>query len=225
MKKYILKTVLFLIITGFISQICVASNLSDAEQFLRKAKMAQIEENQYDLLNEARKILEKEYENDPGNTRILLDLSETFQLIGDRAEAKLYVLKAYNMNPSDSKLQKAMGDFFFSFQEYSTAIEYYKAALASGLLKDYKTNIQVAECYEKLGDAENAELYYKISLYVNPDSREAKNKLNEFESARHPDNTEQLEKAKYKYLFKDKPLSEEEQTEKEVAEIIEQINK
>ena len=30
-----------------------------------------------------------------------------------------YVLKAYNMEPSNPKLQRAMGDFYYSFQEYS----------------------------------------------------------------------------------------------------------
>lgn len=225
MKKIILRTILLLIFTGLLFQSVFASDTETAERYLRQAKSAKITEHKYDLLNEARKLFESELEKSPSDTRILLDLSETFQLIGDRAEAKLYVLKAYNMNPSDCNLQKAMGDFFYSFGEYSTAVEYYKAALISGLLEDYETNIKTAECFEKLGDLENAELYYKISLYVNNDSREAKNKLNEYESAKHPDESKRLEKARYKYLFKKKPVSEEEQTQKEVEEILRQINR
>ena len=128
------------------------------------------------------------------------------------------------MNPSDPKLQRAMGDFFYSFQEYSTAIEYYKLALASGLLRDFDTNLQSAKCYEKLGDLKNAELYYKICFHLNSKSREVMNKLNEYDSAKRPDNSQELEEAKYKYLFKDKKLPEEEQTKQEAEEIIDQIN-
>ena len=49
------------------------------------------------------------------------------------------------------------------------------------------------------------------------------NKLNEYDSAKHPDNSQELEEAKYKYLFKDKKLPEEEQTKQEAEEIIDQI--
>ena len=153
-----------------------------------------------------------------------MGLSKTFQLIGDRREAKLYVVRAYNLRPADPKIQKEMGDFFYSFQEYSTAIEYYKLALASGLLRDYETNLQTAKCFEKLGDLENAELYYKICNHVNPKGREAMNKINEYDSAKHPDNTEELDNAKYKYLFKSKKPSAEEQTQTETDEIIKQLS-
>jgi tetratricopeptide (TPR) repeat protein len=117
-----------------------------------------------------------------------------------------------------------MGDFYYSFQEYSTAIEYYKLALASGLLKDFDTNLQTAKCFEKLGDLENAELYYKISMHVNSKSKAVMKKINEYESAKHPDETAKEEKLKYKYLFKDKAVSESEKTENEAEDIIDSIN-
>ena len=151
-------------------------------------------------------------------------MSKTFQLIGDRAEAKLYVLKAYNMYPSNPDMQKAMGDFHFSFQEYSTAVEYYKLSLASGNLRDFETNLQTAKCFEKVGDLENAELYYKICYHLNQKSREVLNKLNEYESSHRPDDTQELEQKKYKYLFKDKKRSEKEQIEEEAEKLIEQLN-
>ena len=128
------------------------------------------------------------------------------------------------MNPSDPKLQRAMGDFFYSFQEYSTAIEYYKLALASGLLRDFDTNLQSAKCYEKLGDLKNAELYYQICFHLNAKSKEVMNKLNEYTSAKHPDHSQELEEAKYKYLFKDKKIPQEQQIEEEASDIIENIN-
>ena len=91
----------------------------------------------------------------------------------DRAEAKLYVLRAYNMDPSDPVRQKAMGDFHYSFQEYSTAVEYYKAALASGLLRDYTTNIRIAKCFEKLDDINSALQQLEKAVEIFPDCEEA----------------------------------------------------
>ena len=204
---------------------CVyADNISDAEALLKKAKIASIQDEAYEYINKARDLYLKEYEKNPTNIDVLLGLSKVNQLTGDRAEAKLYVLKAYNMNPASPKLQCAMGDFFYSFQEYSTAIEYYKLALASGLLEDYETNLKTAKCYEKLGDLENAELYYKICAHVNSSSKEAKNKINEYVSSHKPDDTQELDDLKYKYLFKKRVLSEDEETEQEARDIIQKLS-
>ena len=223
MKKLCAKIFILFFLIGSIPS-CFADNYEDALAYLRKAKSSKSQEQQYDLLNKARQLLEDEYSFRPTDLKVLLALSETFQLMEDRAEAKLYVLRAYNMDPSDPVRQKAMGDFHYSFQEYSTAVEYYKAALASGLLRDYTTNIRIAKCFEKLGDTQSAELYYKISLHLNDQSREAMNKLNEYESAKRPDDSEKLEKARYKYLFKKPKVTEEVQNETDSEAIIEQLN-
>ncbi len=201
-----------------------ADNIYEAEALLRKAKTASIQDEAYEYINKARDLYLKEYDNNPLNIDVLLGLSKVNQLTGDRAEAKLYVLKAYNMNPANPLLQREMGDFFYSFQEYSTAIEYYKLALASGLLEDYETNLKTAKCFEKLGDLENAELYYKISGHVNSSSKEVKIKLNEYESSHRPDDTQELDSLKYKYLFKNRMLSEEEATEQEARDIIQKLS-
>ncbi len=224
MKKICLQYIYILLCFLFLTNSAIADNFSRAENYIRRAKTTSVPEESYEYIHKARILYQEEYDKNPLNIKALLGMSTVNQMLQDRSEAKLYVLKAYNMNPSDPKLQKAMGDFFYSFQEYSTAIEYYKLALASGFLRDFDTNLQSAKCYEKLGDLENAELYYKICFHLNSKSREVMNKLNEYDSAKHPDNAQELEEAKYKYLFKDKKLPEEEQTKQEAEEIIEQIN-
>ncbi len=224
MKKNIVN--LFILFSCFIfccNQVN-ANNFEKAEKFIRKAETASIQDESYEYINKARVLYQEEYDENPLNIQALLGLSKVNQLLQDRTEAKLYVLKAYNMNPADCKLQRAMGDFFFSFQEYSTAIEYYKLALASGLLRDFETNLKSAKCYEKLGDLANAELYYKICYHLNSQSKEVMKKLNEYDSAKHPDNSQELEEAKYKYLFKDKKTSETQQNENDAENIIEQLN-
>ena len=223
--KSLRNKLIYTLLIIFLSLNCaLADNFSQAEKLLRKAQTTSNQEEGYEYIHKARILYEEEYEKNPINTKALLGLSKVNQLLQDRAEAKLYVLKAYNMNPADPKLQRAMGDFFYSFQEYSTAIEYYKLALASGLLRDFDTNLQSAKCYEKLGDLKNAELYYQICFHLNAKSKEVMNKLNEYTSAKHPDNSQELEEAKYKYIIKDKKIPQEQQIEEEASDIIENIN-
>lgn len=216
----------FVIIIFFmicISSAAFADNFSQADSLVRKASVTRIPEESYEYLHKAQYYYNEEYEKNPINIRALLGLSKVNILLQNRSEAKLYALKAYNLKPQNPDLQKAMGDFYYGFQEYSTAIEYYKLALSNGLLKDFETNLQTAKCYEKLGDAKNAELYFKICLHVNSKSREVMNKINAYESEKHPDNKQELEEAKYKYLFKDKKLSENEQNDKDADDIIENL--
>lgn len=224
MKNFSVKVLILFVCLAFSLSASFADNMSKAEKLLRKAKMTSVQEESYEYINSARELYEEEFEKNPIDTDVLLGLSKTFQLIGDRAEAKLYALKAYNMYPNNPDMQKAMGDFHFSFQEYSTAVEYYKLSLASGNLRDFETNLQTAKCFEKLGDLENAELYYKICYHLNEKSREVLNKLNEYESSHRPDDTQELEQKKYKYLFKDKKRSEQELIEEEAEDLIEKLN-
>ena len=222
-KKY---NNLFLILCLFLwgSNFAIADNFEEAEKFIMKAKLASNQEEAYEYVHKARKIYEEEHEVNPSNIQVLIGLSKVNQMLEDRANAKLYLLKAYNMQPSDPKLQKEMGDFYYSFQEYATAIEYYKLSLASGNLRDFQTNIQAAKCFEKLGDLENASLYYKICNHLDSSSKRVMNKLNEYDALSRPDYLEQFEDAKYKYLFKDKPVSETTIIQEEAEEIIKNIN-
>ena len=208
----------------FLFDIAMANHYTRAENLLKKSQMTSIKEESYEYINDARLLYKEKYDENPTDIKALLGLSKVYQMIGQREEAKLYILKAYNMKPYEPDLQREMGDFYYSFQEYSTAIEYYKLALASGLLEDFDTNLITAKCYEKLGDLENAQLYYQICNHLNPKSKQVLNKLNSYESAKHEDNSQELENARYKYLFKDKKLSESEQNDYDAEEIIENLN-
>lgn len=224
MKKNYNKLFLILCLFLFVSNFAIADNFEEAEKFIMKAKLARNQEEAYEYVHKARILYEDEHEVNPSNIKALLGLSKVNQMLEDRANAKLYLLKAYNMQPSNPKLQKEMGDFYYTFQEYATAIEYYKLSLASGNLRDFQTNIQAAKCFEKLGDLENASLYYKICNHLDSSSKQVMNKLNEYDALNRPDYLEQFEDAKYKYLFKDKPVSETTIIQEEAEEIIKNIN-
>ena len=224
MKKNYNKLFLILCLLILGSNLAIADNFDEAEKFMMKAKLARNQEEAYEYVHRARVLYEDEHEVNPSNIKALIGLSKVNQMLEDRANAKLYLLKAYNMQPSDPKLQKEMGDFYYSFQEYATAIEYYKLSLASGNLRDFETNIQAAKCFEKLGDLENASLYYKICNHLDSSSKRVMNKINEYDALSRPDYLEQFEDAKYKYLFKDKPVSETTIIQEEAEDIIKNIN-
>lgn len=233
-----MKTIILKFLTVFILfYVCInsveAADISKADNLMKKADRTSVSDEKYEYIINARKIYQEECDENPLNIAALLGLSKTYQYTKNRNEAKLYVLKAYNLNPASAHLQKEMGDFYYNFQEYSTAIEYYKLSLASGNLKDFETNLQSAKCYEKLGDTKSAQLYYQICNMVNPKSRKVLNKLNEYDSKEHIKKTKQKRNKekkinefeyKYMYLYKDVPKSETEQTEEDAQEIIERIN-
>ena len=91
MKKILFITSAILILSNITSAV-YADNYSEAQSYIKRAKTASIEEQSYDYLNKARKLLEEDYETDQTNIKLLMSLSEVFQLIGDRREAKLFIL-------------------------------------------------------------------------------------------------------------------------------------
>lgn len=201
-----------------------ADSLSDAENLISKAKVASSVDERNEYILQSRNLLKEYLDSNPYDIEALLQLSKTYQITKDRSKAKLYVLKAYNFNPSKPELQKEMGDFYYNFQEYSIALEYYKLALSSGLLTDFDTNLKTAKCYEKLGDSGNAKLYYQIGNHVDSSSREILNKLNEYESIEHEEIMKYTPTPEYVYLFKDKPVSDEEKNDSDAEVLIEEIN-
>ena len=99
---------------------------------------------------------EEEYDKNPINTDVLIGLSKTFVTILLQIFLFVYFFCLFHQRCKIiiSFNHKNL-NFNFSFQEYSTAVEYYKLSLASGNLRDFATNLQTAKCFEKLGDLEN----------------------------------------------------------------------
>ncbi len=216
------KKLFFILIFASIAIPVHADDKDMAYYYLQKSKIEAVQEQRYDYILLAKNHFLKALKKDPLNTDIMLALSETYKLTGDRRKANLYLLKVYNTNPSNPYYKRELGDFYYHFQEYATAIEYYKRALADGLLKDFDTNFKTAECYEKLGDEENTALYYKIAFYLNPNSNKAKKKNNEYVSVKKT-NELQNEEPKYKYLFKEK-INNSNNDKSEIEKIINEIN-
>ena len=114
MKKNYNKLLLILCLLFYGSNFVMAANLDEAEKLIKKAKLARNQEESYEYVHKARVLYEDEYEVNPTNIQVLLGLSKVNQMLEDRANAKLYILKAYNIQPTDPKLQKEMGDFYYN---------------------------------------------------------------------------------------------------------------
>lgn len=156
-----------------------------AEYYISRAAKANIPETKYALAQRALEEYKTEYDKNNLNLDAMIGMGKAYSLLDNRTEAKQILMSADCIYPNEPKLHVALGDFYFYFQDYNTSLEFYKLALLSGYLKDYKTNLATAICYQKLGDAKNAILYYKICLYLKPNDEIARTKLNSLVEANY----------------------------------------
>ncbi len=164
------------------AQSYATSNIDKGANCLYKASIAMTQQEKDFYLNKALSIYQNEYDNNKLNIQAMIGLGRAYTQLGERTNAKSILMQAYNIYSDKPQIHVALADFYYYFQEYNTAIEFYKLALSSGYLKDFNTNISTALCYEKLGDLQNAKLYYKIALMLNPNSNTAREKLLNLES-------------------------------------------
>lgn len=179
--KLLISVLLFFIICDFKAAYAV-TNLKSADQYLYKASIAMTQGEKDYYTDKAKELYTIEYEKNNLNLDAMVGLGKAYSLSDQRADAKNILMQAYNTYPNKPQIQAALGDFNYSFQDYNTALEFYKLALCSGYLRDYKTNLSTALCYEKLGDIKNAKLYYKITLILNQNATEAKIRLSQLEN-------------------------------------------
>lgn len=151
--------------------------LDKANSYIYQASIAMTKGERDYYIDKACTEYQKAYNEDILNLDAIIGYGKTLAYKGERAEAKTILMQGYNTNPENPKIQAALGDYNYIIQEYNNALEFYKLALSSGYLKDYRTNLSTANCYEKLGDTKNARLYYQITLMLNPGSIDAKKRL------------------------------------------------
>ena len=169
--------------TSIENEITIDGNLSPsayldaAKEIVKDALSEQNEQMKRYKVKKALKYYKEYLKYDEGNIDALLGAGAMATYLGRETEAKNLLMEAYATYPKSPDVHKALGDYSFKFNNFNNAIEYYNLSLASGNLKDYATNIATAVCYEKLGDIERAKQYYEVSLYLNPESELAKQRL------------------------------------------------
>lgn len=181
MKIKTLKIKILIIACLFgLNSVCFAkpTELQEANILIRTAASTSSEQLKDLYLKEACEKYLKLYKKTPTNIDVLVGLANAYLLSNKNKKAYDYLMQAYNINPDNPKVAAALGDYNYMNEEYIIALEYYKLALLSGYLKDIETNLKTAKCYEKLGDKENAILYYTIVSSLVPNSAAAARGLN-----------------------------------------------
>ena len=115
-----------------------------------------------------------------------VDLSNPNALIG-RARVAVYqnrirdakndLMVALNFNEVNPRVSYYLGEVFFIEGNYTEAIDYYNWAYSHGYRYDYKTNLKLGVCYEKLNDVKMAKKHYTNAINIMPASVEAKARL------------------------------------------------
>lgn len=185
MNKYPYKLLVYVLLLFILCNNKIAyaiTNIERANSYLLQASTGITQDEKDYYTNKAKEFYTREYNRNNLNIDAMIGIGRTCQSLNQRTDAKNILMQAYNTYPNNPKIQAALGDFNYYFQEYNTALEFYKLALSSGYLKDYKTNLSTALCYEKLGDIKNSILYYKITVMLNPNETEAKERLSQLQN-------------------------------------------
>ena len=118
---------------------------------------------------------------DKRNLHAISMLAKIHKLSNNDRYAKLYYMRALGINPNDPSTNYYLGDFYYDKGDYRSALKYYKTAFANGLNENNKNMQKMANIYEKLGDLQRANLYYKKMFLINPSSQALPDKIRELE--------------------------------------------
>ena len=177
-------------IPGKDSVIILKNFLEDSHMDIRYYAGEEIAKN-IDMYNIFINELREEVEKDPINYRLytqmgrllieyafsgLLEEAERNDELSNALEA---LEKSLDFNPNQYEANLLTGRIHATFQEYSTALEYFTKA-ASLKKNDFAAIAGIAECYWEKMDFENFEVYVKILSKLNTESSpEQLEKINE----------------------------------------------
>lgn len=131
------------------------------ERFLNAAKYFYYQSNKIDISNADALV---------GRARIAL-----FQDKIRDAKNNLFI--ALNFNENNPKVAYYLGEAFFQDGDFDDAINYYTHAYNHGYRLDYKTNLKLGICYEKLDDTKKAKYHYTNAIKAAPSQDIAKMRI------------------------------------------------
>ena len=139
---------------------------SNPDRYLNAAKYFYYQANRISLSNQNAFV---------GRARIAL-------LQGRIRDAKNNLMIALNVNEMNPKVNFYLGEAFYEDGEFTQAIDFYYFAYSHGYKNDFRTNMKLGKCYEKLDDTEKARYHYTNALKINPSSEEAQKRLTGLDS-------------------------------------------
>ncbi len=134
----------------------------DKERFIVAAKFFYYQASRADVSNQNALI---------GNARASL-------LQNNIREAKDSLFMALNFNEHSPRTNFYIGETFYQDGEFLDAIKYYKLAYKYGYGSDYRTNLRLGVCYEKLDAPAQAKTYYSNAMNIMPSLSEPRQRIN-----------------------------------------------
>ena len=116
---------------------------------------------------------------DISNQNALVGMAKISLYQGNTRDAKNALMVALNVDERNPKVNYYLGEAFFKEAEYFQAIDFFSFAYSYGFQNDYRTNLRLGICYEKLNDIEKAKFHYNTAIKTNPSDTEAKQRLSE----------------------------------------------
>ncbi len=123
-------------------------------------------------------------------------IARIYDFEGKNSYAKGYFYKALEINKNHAPTNFYFGDYYYSRKEYQKALKYYNKALSNGYKVDYDILAKMGTMYEKLGDLQKANQYYKKAVVLKKDNDIA-TKIKEIEELKYSD-TEYYKKRRKK---------------------------
>lgn len=122
---------------------------------------------------------------DKSSANALVGLAHVSLLQNKTRDAKNILMAALNFNPENPRVSFYIGETFFQEGDYTEAIDYYTWAYNHGYKHNYRTNLQLAICYEKIFEINMAKKHYNEALKLKPNSKDIKQRLDELEKAQN----------------------------------------
>lgn len=125
---------------------------------------------------QARMLLEKAAEEEPGNDRVYLYLGIVYQVSGQQDRAEQIMLKGINLSgPHSSQIRFNLGNLYFSREIYDKAADQYSAVITAGGEFAPKAVLNRANVGMKTGRYGEAVTDYEKYLFLVPDSPQRSN--------------------------------------------------
>jgi tetratricopeptide (TPR) repeat protein len=162
-----------------------SSTLKLADLYFEKALNARTEEEKATFLEKA----SGEYfiltQAEPRNLYPLVQLARVYDMEGQNSYAKAYFFRALKIDKTNAETNYYFGDFYYSRNDYKRAIYYYNQAFENGYEANFNVLTKMAIMYEKLGDINTANRYYKKAFLTKPNSQALPDKILELENLQY----------------------------------------
>lgn len=113
----------------------------------------------------------------PNSVEANIGLGRVYDYMKQDRIAQKHFFTALNINNCDAMANYYFANYYYSRNEFISALNYYKKALSCGYPSNYEINIRIGSVYEKLADIESAKKHYESALKLIPSNFELNEKV------------------------------------------------